>query len=297
VDIARPAFRVTASDTMQRISRQHTFPGFDRSTPAIAQVEPGETFVMETVPSSLVATGPIHVRGAEPGDALAITIREISFGSEAAMWMKPGRGVFGARLADSMRQQVIRPIPLRDGKAIFSEQIAIPLRPMIGVAGVAPWGDAALTYWPGRHGGNLDCRLLATGATLYLPVAAPGALLGIGDLHAAMGDGEIMLSGVEAAGEVTLSVQVVRPWPWTGPWIETPSELVALGSARSTDQALEIALTQMIAVLQARATLTFEEAGMLCSAAADATICQVVNPQVTVRVALPKGLVPGLTLY
>ena len=281
---------------MQRISRQHTFRHFDRSASPIAQVDPGETFVVETVPSSQEATGPIHVRGAEPGDAVAITVHDISFGSEAAMWLKPGRGAFGVRLADSLRQQVIRPIPLRDGKAIFSDQIAIPLRPMIGVAGVAPWGDAVPTYWPGRHGGNLDCRLVTTGNALYLPVAAPGALLGIGDLHAAMGDGEIMLSGVEAAGEVTLSVQVVRPWAWTGPWVETPTELVALGSARSTDQALEVALTQMIAFLQAQAALTFEEAGMLCSAAADATICQVVNPLVTVRVALPKGLVPGLGL-
>jgi amidase len=281
---------------MQRVSRQHTFRDFDRCASPVAEVDPGETFVVETVSSSQVATGPIRVRGAEPGDALALTIHGISFGSEASMWMKPGRGVFGNRLADGIHQQVIRPIPLRDGKAIFSEQIAIPLRPMIGVAGVAPWGDAVPTYWPGRHGGNLDCRLVTTGNTLYLPVAAPGALLGIGDLHAAMGDGEIMLTGVEAAGEVTLSAQVVRPWPWTGPWMETPTDLVALGSARGADHALEVALLQMIALLQAQAGLTFEEAGMLCSAAADATICQVVNPLVTVRVALPKGLVPGLGL-
>ena len=78
--------------------------------------------------------------------------------------------------------------------------------------------------------------------------------------------------------------------------METPTELVALGSARTTDQALDVALAQMVALLQAQAGLTFEEAGMLCSAAADATICQVVNPLVTVRVALPKGLVPGLRL-
>ena len=197
---------------MQRISRLRTFSHFDRTASPIAHVEPGETFLVETVPSSLVATGPIEVTGAVPGDALAITVHSICFGSEAAMWMKPGRGAFGSRLADTLRSQVTRTIPLRDGKAFFSEQIAIPLRPMIGVAGVAPWGDSLPTYWPGRHGGNLDCRLVTTGNTLYLPVAAPGALLGIGDLHAAMGDGEIMLSGVEAAGEVTLSARIVRPW-------------------------------------------------------------------------------------
>ncbi len=281
---------------MQRISRQATFRQFDASSAPIAQVDPGETFVVETVPSSQEATGPIRVRGAEPGDAIAVSVLDIRFGDDAAMWLKPGRGAFGNRLADTIRQRITRLIPLRDGKAIFSDRIAIPLRPMIGVAGVAPWGDPVPTYWPGRHGGNLDCRLVTTGNTLYLPVAASGALLGIGDLHAAMGDGEIMLSGVEAAGEVTLSVQVMRPWQWTGPWVETPTELAALGSGRTLDQALEAALAQMVALLQARAGLTFEEAGMLCSAAADATICQVVNPLATVRVALPSALVPGLSL-
>jgi amidase len=281
---------------MQRISRLNTMPRFDRAASPIAEVDPGEIFAVETVPSSMVATGPIKVRGAEPGDALAITVHGIAFDGDAEMWLKPGRGVFGARLADSLRQQATRAVPLRDGKAIFSDQIAVPQRPMIGVAGVAPWGDAAPTYWPGRHGGNLDCRLVTTGNTLYLPVAASGALLGIGDLHAAMGDGEIMLTGVEAAGEVTLSVQLVRPWIWTGPWVETPAELAALGSGRTIDQALEAALTQMVELLQEQAGLTFAEAGMLCSAAADATICQVVNPLSTVRVAMPKGLVPGLRL-
>ncbi len=281
---------------MQRISREATFRQFDASAAPVAHVDAGETFVVETVPSSQQATGPIYIRGAAPGDALAISVLDIRFGSEAAMWLKPGRGVFGNRLADRIHQQVTRPIPLRDGRAIFSDRIAIPLRPMIGVAGVAPWGDPVPTYWPGRHGGNLDCRLVTTGNVLYLPVAATGALLGIGDLHAAMGDGEIMLSGVEAAGEVTLSVQVVRPWQWTGPWVQTPTELAALGSARTLDQALEVALSQMVSLLQGRAGLTFEEAGMLCSAAADATICQVVNPLATVRVALPLTLAPGLGL-
>ena len=145
------------------------------------------------------------------------------------MWIKPGRGAFGDRLADTIRETVVRPVPLRDGHAIFSDTIAIPLRPMIGVLGVAPYGDPVATFWPGRHGGNLDCRLVTTGNTLYLPVAAPGALLGIGDLHAAMGDGEIMLSGVEAAGEVTLRAEIVPSWPFTGPWVETPERLGGAG--------------------------------------------------------------------
>ena len=281
---------------MQRVSRKHLIPLFDPALPAAARVDPGETFVVETVPSSAVATGPVAVRGALPGDALAITVGDIVFSGQASMWLKPRRGYFGEYLSDHITDTVLRPIPLRDGKALFSDAITIPLRPMIGVLGVVPYGDPIPTYWPGRHGGNLDCRLVCSGSTLYLPVAAPGGLLAVGDLHAAMGDGEIMLTGVEVGGEVTLTVDLVHNWPFAGPWVETPAEWVALGSARDLDEALGVALRQMIALLQRQAGLTFEEAGMLCSAAADCTVCQVVNPQVTMRVALPKHVVPGLHL-
>jgi amidase len=281
---------------MIRVTRDHLFRSFDRNLPPVATVQPGETFVMETVPSSQQATGPIAVAGAEPGDALVLAIERIELDPDASMWVKPGRGAFGEFLADRLSGVLVRPTPLRDGYAIFSDRIAIPLRPMIGVAGVAPAGDPALAFWPGRHGGNLDCRLVTEGNALYLPVATPGALLGIGDLHAAMGDGEIMLSGVETGGAVTLRAEIVRNWPLTGPWVETPTEWVALGSARAMDAALDIALRQMIALLTSQGGLSFEEAGMLCSAVADCTICQVVNPQVTIRVTLPKSLVPGLHL-
>jgi amidase len=281
---------------VQRISRQNSIQAFDRNLRPVAEVAPGEPFVVETVTSSLSATGPVAVRGARPGDALAIRLLDIAFTCEASMWAKPGRGVFGEGLAGSLTGTWIRPTPIQEGKVAFSDTIAVPLRPMVGVVGVAPKGDAAPTYWPGRHGGNLDCRLVTVGNTLYLPVAVPGALLGLGDLHAAMGDGEIMLSGVESAGEVTLAVDVAPQWPFTGPWVETATEFVALGSARHLEAALEIALRQMTSLLQAQAGLTFEEAGMLCSAAVDCTICQVVNPLATIRVALPKGLVPGLHL-
>ncbi len=281
---------------MIRVTRDHLIKAFDRGTPAVVTVQPGETFVVETVPSSMQATGPIAVAGAEPGDALVLAIERIELDREATMWAKPGRGVFAERLADTLTGVLVRPTPLRDGHAVFSERIAIPLRPMIGVVGVAPAADPAHTFWPGRHGGNLDCRLVTAGNAVYLPVAAPGALLGIGDLHAAMGDGEIMLTGVETGGAVTLRAEIVRKWPFGAPWVETPTEWVALGSARAMDTALHNALGQMISLLTGQAGLSLEEAGMLCSAAADCTICQVVNPQVTIRVALPKGLVPGLHL-
>lgn len=281
---------------MITVSRDHLFRNFDRTLPPVATVRPGESFVVETVPSSQQATGPIAVAGAGPGDALVLAIERIDLDPDASMWAKPGRGAFGERLSETLTGVLVRPTPLRAGHAIFSDRIAIPLRPMVGVLGIAPTGDPSPTSWPGRHGGNLDCRLVTEGNSIYLPVAAPGALIGIGDLHAAMGDGEIMLTGVETAGAVTVRAEIVRNWAFSGPWVETTTEWVALGSARAMDAALDVALRQMTSLLTSRGGLTFEEAGMLCSAAADCTICQVVNPQVTIRIALPKSLVPGLSL-
>ncbi|MDP2953045.1 MAG: acetamidase/formamidase family protein [Chloroflexota bacterium] len=285
---------------MKKVSRRYVIEEFSPTSPAVVEVEPGEVFVVETNESSRCATGAIAVKGAEPGDILAVTIRSIILPQEGRMWAMPGRGVFGEELTARLSETLFKPVPLRQGRALFGPGLSLPLNPMVGVIGVAPQGQGRPTYWPGPHGGNLDCKEVREGATIYLPVAAPGALLGVGDIHACMADGEVMLTGVEVAGEVTLEVQILRgrrPRPSAeglrGPMIETEDCIMALGSAKTLEQAMTVALHQMHGLVQEKLGLSFEEAGMFLSLAGEVQVCQVVNPLSTMRVSLRKALIPG----
>ena len=116
---------------------------------------------------------------------------------------------------------------------------------MIGVIGVAPAGDDVPCGTPGSHGGNMDTRLIGDGATIYLPVQAPGALLAVGDLHAAMGDGEIAFTGVEVAGAVTLQVSLREDMSLTDPVLENDDTVATIASAETLDEAAKMATNAM----------------------------------------------------
>jgi amidase len=182
-------------------------------------------------------------------------------------------------------------IPLRHGQVIFNESIQFPVRPMIGVIGTAPAGDGVLTGDAGAHGGNMDNRYVTTGATVYLPVSVPGALLGIGDIHATMGDGEITMVGLEICAEVTVRVSLQKRVACTRPWLATADDWVTTGDDRDPAQACRIAATEMISLLQRNLAVSFDEAYMLMSARGDVQICQMCGPGeffTTARAVFPR---------
>ena len=152
------------------------------------------------------ATGPVYVEGAEPGDVLVVRIERVEVADHGVMCTGGGWGVLGR----AHRRALLALLVDRDGRARLGGRPALPISPMIGVIGVAPAGDDVACGTPGPHGGNMDTRLIGEGATLYLPVQVDGALLAAGDLHAAMGDGEVAVTGVEVAGAVTLQIGVRR---------------------------------------------------------------------------------------
>ncbi|MHB1413831.1 MAG: acetamidase/formamidase family protein [Chloroflexota bacterium] len=295
-----------------RIERQQYTDRFRTDFVPVADVECGVPITVETNPSSRVATGPLLVAGAEPGDALAITFRRVEVvGAEGAMWGVPGRGVFGSRVEG----MVNRVVPIKEGKAVFNEQVSIPVRPMVGVVGVAPrslgwphWpplsdivGTApkpgeSFVSWPGVHGGNLDCKEVVAGATVYLPVAAPGAGLAIGDVHAAMGDGELMLSGIEVQGEVEIELGLHKGRAPRGPVVENETHFMTIGVGKSLEDASHAAIEHMAEIVQRALGLGLIETGMLLSAVADLMICQVVNALPSVRLVVDKRIVPGLAI-
>ena len=231
------------------------------------------------------ATGPIYVEGAEPGTVLAVRIEHIEVADHGLMCTGGGWGVLGDRIEDLSW----RFLTIWDRKAQWEGGPSFPIRPMIGVIGVAPAGDDVPCGTPGHHGGNMDTRLIAEGATIYLPVAVPGALLAAGDLHAAMGDGEVAVTGVEVAGSITLRVSLRTDLPLADPLLENDDLVAAIASAVTLDEAATMATNAMADLLHARLGIGLADAVMLMSAVGNLHISQVVDPLRTVRFEMPKS--------
>ena len=161
-------------------------------------------------------------------------------------------GVMGHRL----EQFEAKMMPIVDGKAIFNDKIAISLNPMIGVIGVAPAGEPVSCGTPGAHGGNMDTKLITEGATLYFPVFTEGALFALGDLHAAMGDGEVGVSGIEIPGKVTVTLTVIKGPSLKNPLLVSDEGIAAIVSAPTLDEAAKTSVEEMIDLLLPHTDLT-----------------------------------------
>ncbi len=238
------------------------------------------------------ATGPVFIEGAEPGDMLRVDILDIAVADQGVVASAPGYGEMADRVAE-----ITRLVPIRDGKAHFDWKTAngvlhreLPIRPMIGVIGTAPAGEAVSTDCPDSHGGNMDCKRIVKGAKLYLPVNTPGALFAAGDLHALMGDGEVVVCGVEIAGRITVSFKVIKGKNWPLPALVEGEHFMTLASAKLLDTAATMATHNMHDFLVRELEMDPTAAAMLLSVEGDLRICQVVDPQKTVRMELPLAI-------
>jgi amidase len=230
------------------------------------------------------ATGPVFVEGALPGDALSVRVVRIEIADRGVMCTGGGWGTLG----DDIEKLHWHFLDIAGGRARWDEKLSIALRPMIGVLGVAPAGEPVPCGTPGPHGGNLDTRLIAEGATLYLPVAVEGALLAAGDLHAAMGDGEVAVTGVEVSGRVSLDVDVRRDLRLDGPLLEDAELVATLASAATLDEAAESATRRMAGLLSGRLGLDLPDAVMIMSAVGSLEVSQIVDPLRTARFVMRK---------
>lgn len=236
------------------------------------------------------ATGPIFVEGAVAGGALKVEINNIEFDEQSCSCAGKNEGPCGALFEEWATHYCKR----EGDKLVWDERISIPLRPMIGVIGVAPAGEPVNCGTPGSHGGNMDNTAITTGATLYFPVACEGALFGCGDMHAAMGDGEVSVSGAEIAGYATVTLTAMPELALQNPLIENDTHLGIIASADSLDAAADIAVQQMVALIHDRTGEDEAELVMLLSLVADVQVCQLVDPQKTVRFMVPKYVLDGL---
>lgn len=236
------------------------------------------------------ATGPIYVEGAVAGGTLKVHIDNIELDAQTSSCTGKDEGVCGDRFSDWATHFC----KVEDGKVVWDERLSIPLAPMIGVIGVAPEGEPVNCGTPGKHGGNMDNTAIAAGATLYFPVAVDGALFGCGDMHAVMGDGEVSVSGAEVAGYATVTLTALPELSVPNPLIENETHFGIIVSAESLDKASELAVQQMVDLLASRTNESEADLVMLLSLVADVRVCQMVDPEKTVRFMVPKYVLDAI---
>ncbi|MCK8783219.1 acetamidase/formamidase family protein [Roseomonas sp. NAR14] len=252
-----------------------------------------------------ILTGPVAVRGAEPGDALRVEIERIDLGAD---WGFCGFRPLGGTLPEDFPYRRTLHIPVdraaRTCRLPFGPSsdgseggLTLKLSPFFGVMGVAPppeWG-AVSTKEPRAHGGNLDNKELGEGATLWLPVWNEGALFSAGDGHGVQGDGEVCINALEMCltGHFRLTVEKgggARDPALRFPRAETATHFISMGLHEDLDIAMKQALREMIAFIVSRTNLSAADAYQFCSLAVDFRVTQTVNGEKGVHGMLRKGL-------
>lgn len=172
-------------------------------------------------------TGPVYVEGALPGDALAVTIREIRLKDRGWSISLPGTGALQRVMGQEM---FTRRIPIDDAGVHVTDRHVFAPRPMIGCIGTAPAAGSNSTIMPSTpQGGNMDLVQCRPGSTVYLPVMVEGAYLSIGDIHAIMAEGESSFVAIEAEGTAVVTVDLVKGMPLRAPRVETADEWIFVG--------------------------------------------------------------------
>lgn len=302
------------------IHRDHHHFGWNNANPAVATVVPGTVLTLETVdssggqlaPRSTVAdiatldfgkvnpvTGPIFIDGAEPGDAIKVTL--LGFQPSGWGWTAniPGFGL----LADQFKEPALHIWSYETGSmgpAAYGPGGRVPLKPFVGTVGLAPAEAGAHSIVPPRRmGGNMDIRDLAAGTVLYLPVEVKGGLLSLGDTHAAQGDGEVCGTAIESPMTVEIKVEVVKGAGLRFPRFTTPGPVsrhldakgyeVATGIGPDLFQAARDAVSGMIDLLSGRFGMKPVDAYMLTSVCGDLRISEIVDmPNWVVSMYFPR---------
>ena len=293
--------------TTHRLGRDQIIWAFGPDLDPVLEVEPGDTVTFETndcftgqirSEDDLVteidfdrvnsATGPVAVKGAEPGDSLVAEILDVRTAEVGFATLIPGFG----QLIDKVQAPVTRLFEVRDGWIEMNERVRFPAQPMVGVVGVATDGESLSNGLAGRHGGNLDNHLHGAGAKILFPVRQPGGMFAVGDMHASMGDGEICFTGVEIAGEVDVRFDLVKGKQATWPVTELEQSWVAHATAPEFEEALALVSEEAARLLVDEHGFSMEDAFIFLSVACDAGIAQACKPApgfgTIARFSIPK---------
>ena len=241
--------------------------------------------------SDATMDGPIKVNGAEPGDVLEIRIRSVQVRLPiAAQSFVPDRGVLTEDFPYEKHRILF--LDLDKQTVEYAPGIVVPLRPFWGIIGVAPpprMGRVS-SGPPNIFGGNMDNRDLVAGTTLYLPVYVPGALLSVGDGHAAEGEGEVCLSAIESSLKGEIQVVLHKGKSLKLPRAETPTHYMTMGFDPDLNVAAKIATREMLDWMVEMKGMKKDDAYFLASATMDLIVTQAVDGTKGIHAMLPKSI-------
>lgn len=265
--------------------------------------KPGDTLSMVKGDNPL--SGPFYVEGAEPGDTLAVKILDLQVdGDQGVGAFGPG---FGALNSTNYTPVLEKPLPEKiwfypidhaSNTATFHAldsdfSVKIPLHPFLGCIGVAPANnEARSSIVPAEFGGNMDSPEVSVGNTVYFPVNVPGALLFMGDGHAAMGDGEVDGTAIEVPLRVRVQVQVVKHRKIAWPRFENDEAIMTVGAYRPLDDCLRIAFTELVGWIHQDYGLSEMDAYELLSKVAKIHLNEMVDPNYVVVASIEKKYLP-----
>jgi acetamidase/formamidase len=251
-------------------------------------------------------TGPFYIEGALPGDTLAIHFNRIRLNRDSA---ESGDSIVPSLIGpnyyknakeqenfdSTWRLDRERGVAMPAHPTERLKNFSVKLEPMLGCVGVAPPGDQTLRSGQlGSFGGNMDYNQIREGSTVYLPVFHTGALLFVGDGHAAQGDGELTGDALETSMDVEFTVDVVRDKSTRMPRVENSDFIMALGIAGSAGEALQIATTELARWLERDYKLNPNEVAMVLGSSVRYEVAELVDPQVNISAKVAKSVLAQL---
>ena len=242
--------------------------------------------------------GPVFLRGAEPGMALAVEIKDLQPGSWGWLAACGWPSEFNQRLGADTLEENRMEWRLDATKQVWRNQSGheVASRPFMGVMGMPPDEPGLHSTAPPRvTGGNLDCKELIVGSTLYLPIAVPGGLFSVGDGHGVQGDGEVCGTAIECPIErVELTFRLLPELRLATPRAEVAGGWITLGFDEDLDEAMYRALEGMLELMEEKHGLTRRDALALASLVVDLRVTQIVNGIKGIHAFLPHGAInPG----
>jgi len=305
--------------------RSHTFEPtkfelyFSSRVPPVLHIAPGDTVKTWSVgadgvdpkgerrsPGGNPQTGPFYVDGAMPGDTLVVRLNRIRTNRS---WAVSGSTVMGNAvepfyLAELKWTQgfntrwtidAAKNVAYLEKPPDSLKEFSVPLRPMLGCVAVAPQQDWAIrTTDSGRFGGNMDYNQLVEGTTVYLPVNHPGALLFVGDGHAAQGDGELTGDALETSMDIEFTVDLIEGRNFGHPLAENAEHLISIGIGGSLDQAMQMATSGIMRWLERDYKLSASESAIVLGFAITYDVVDLVGTQVSIAAKLPKAALAKL---